>query len=65
MQRMLSMKINDDTLAKLVIHAHAGDVLELRAHRPATDVEADRHAGVRPPPPRSGPSAGRRGGGWP
>ena len=46
MQRMLSMKINDETLAKFVIHPMLGVVAELRAHRAAADVEADRDAGL-------------------
>ena len=46
MQRMLSRKISDETLAKFVIQPMLGVVAELRAHRAAADVEADRHAGL-------------------
>ena len=46
MQRMLSRKISDDTLAKFVIQPMLGGVVELRAHRTAADVEADRDAGL-------------------
>ncbi len=54
MHRMLSMKMSELTLAKLVIQPMPGGVLEHGAHGAAADVEVHGDAGVLGHGPRSG-----------